>query len=104
LTVAISNIDLVQSSGLRGIGRKLADGTPKCEELRCGDEVLFAVVDRHGHPAWLSTAAGVSPILVMPIQKAFAALKRSGTLTVIFLSLLSFAFTRLGISGISRVS
>src|SRR5207237_8496959 len=32
----------------------------------------------------LSTAAGVSPILPSPIQKAFAALKRSGTWTVIF--------------------
>src|SRR5579862_8182702 len=46
-----------------------------------------------GIRAWLSTAAGVSPILVSPIQKAFAALKRSGTLTVIFPSLLSFALT-----------
>jgi hypothetical protein len=32
----------------------------------------------------LSHAAGVSPILPSPIQKAFATLKRSGTLTVIF--------------------
>src|SRR5271168_2254584 len=47
-----------------------------------------------GTRAWLRTAAGVSPILEIPIQKAFAALKRSGTLTVIFLSLLSFALTR----------
>src|ERR1700761_5969402 len=47
-----------------------------------------------GTRAWLSTAAGVSPILPSPIQKAFAALKRSGTLTVIFLSLLTFALTR----------
>src|SRR5271163_391686 len=37
-----------------------------------------------GSRAWLSTAAGVSPILASPIQKAFAALKRSGTWTVIF--------------------
>src|SRR3984893_14542706 len=37
-----------------------------------------------GKRAWLSTAAGVSPILASPIQKAFAALKRSGTWTVIF--------------------
>src|ERR1700680_4794252 len=43
-----------------------------------------------GTRAWLSTATGVSPILVIPIQKAFAALKRSGTFTVIFLSLLNF--------------
>src|ERR1700735_4993047 len=37
-----------------------------------------------GKRAWLKTAAGVSPILPSPIQKAFAALKRSGTWTVIF--------------------
>src|SRR5579883_353866 len=47
-----------------------------------------------GIRAWLSTAAGVSPILPSPTQKAFATLKRSGTLTVIFLSLLSFALPR----------
>src|SRR5580693_6507727 len=47
-----------------------------------------------GTRAWLRTAAGVSPILPSPIQKAFAALKRSGTLTVIFPSLFSFALTR----------
>src|SRR6202046_4761921 len=37
-----------------------------------------------GKRAWLKTAAGVSPILASPIQKAFAALKWSGTWTVIF--------------------
>src|SRR5258707_15249316 len=36
-----------------------------------------------GSRAWLRTAAGMSPILASPIQKAFAALKRSGTWTVI---------------------
>ena len=41
-----------------------------------------------GTRAWLSTAAGVSPIFESPIQKAFAALKRSGAFTVMFLSLL----------------
>src|SRR5580704_6289359 len=48
----MSNVDLggnFQACG--GIGRKLAHGTPKCEELRCRYKVLFAVVDRHWHPS-----------------------------------------------------
>src|SRR5580704_13664647 len=51
-----------------------------------------------GSRAWLSTAAGVSPILVSPIQKAFATLKRSGTLTVIVLSL-AFCLEAVALSG-----
>jgi len=51
LTAADFNIDLggnLQACG--GIGGKLADGTPKREELRCRHKVLLAVVDRHWHP------------------------------------------------------
>src|SRR5580704_19733339 len=48
----MSNVDLsgnFQACG--GIGRKLAHGAPKCEELRRRYKVLLAVVDRHGHPS-----------------------------------------------------
>jgi hypothetical protein len=48
--------------------RFIVGGIPACEELRCCDEVLLAVVNGQ----WLRTAAGVSPILASPLQKAFA--------------------------------
>src|SRR5580658_5777627 len=49
----MSNVDLggnFQACG--GIGRKLAHGTPKCEELRCRYKVLLAVIDCHWHPSF----------------------------------------------------
>ena len=48
----MSNVDLggnFQACG--GIGRKLAYGTLKREELRCGHKVLLAVIDCHWHPS-----------------------------------------------------
>ena len=63
--------------------------------------LIFALVRREEAAEPLE---GVSPILASPIQKAFAALKRSGTLTVVFPSLLSFTFTALASRDISRVS